>query len=90
MAAGAPHQRTAGHPRRRAFAPSILTNATVTAALAHTAAASLTVVTFAELTRPARAAQAIGATASASGADRCRNRPVTTTRNGSGVWRGND
>jgi len=76
----------------RAFAPSVLTNASITANLSRSTAASITVVTFTGVdTSGTNGSGAIGATASANAASGAPTASLTTTRNGSWVFGvGND
>ena len=76
----------------RAFAPSPLTNVSVTATLSHPVVSSLTVVTFTGVdTTGTNGSGAIGAIASQSAASGAPTATVTTTRNGSWVFGvGND
>ena len=71
----------------RAFAPAALTNVTVTATLAQTAASSLTVVSFKGVdTTGTNGSGAIGAIRSASAPSGAPTATVTTTRAGSWVF----
>ncbi len=76
----------------RAFSTNVLTNATVTATLAHQAAGSLTVVTFKGADPSGtNGSGAIGATTSASAVSGASSATVMTTRNNSWVFgSGND
>jgi len=76
----------------RAFAPSMLANASITATLSRSTAASITVVTFTGVdTSGTNGSGAIGATASANAASGAPTASLTTTRNGSWVFGvGND
>jgi hypothetical protein len=71
----------------RAFAPAVLTNATVTATLSRSTAASITVVTFTGVdTTGTSGSGAIGANASGSAASGAPTASLTTTRNNSWVF----
>jgi len=76
----------------RAFAPTVLTNASVTATLSQSVAASMTVVTISGVdTSGTGGSGAIGATASANASSGVPTASVTTTRNNSWVFGvGND
>ena len=71
----------------RAFAPAVLSNATVTATLSSSVAASITVVTFTGVnTTGTSGSGAIGATASANAASGAPTASLTTTQNNSWVF----
>jgi len=76
----------------RAFAPGVLTNASVTATLSRSTSASLTVVTFTGADNTGtNGSGAIGATGGANAASGPPTANLTTTRNGSWVFGvGND
>jgi hypothetical protein len=76
----------------RAFAPSPLTNVTVTATLSQSVSASMTVMSFTGVdTTGVNGSGAIGATASASAASGAPSATLVTTRNNSWVFGvGND